>query len=537
MTQTIQDLLKQLTALKSKSDWIGIYRKFQPISELPQNELIWNNAKVLNEIAYACAKLSETSSIPRDIFRDQEAKTKFLKQQREYRKHTEQIRKRCIEMDPNNPGYRSNLAYIYYQNINELTAQHGRQDGNLRTEIDNFMKTVDEAHTLDPKRVNDLYRKGRILADILPKKILWSKSYEDYGDFTEKSKKANEIREEGIQTLLRAKNEWEKLSPNNPDEEFWQKRYRKDYVKALYILSRVYYEKIKQDCWDESVFTLNLRDDVPSTHQIAVNQTVNQTIDQAILMIKKCCETDCPPNLLQDVKYNQHNLEKLASYNGIEEGTYKLYSIGKFFFAKYWILSGSGLKDTIDAVKARQTAERYLQAAMKCQWSPQKAKQDKKFIAERLSRVFISKGEYDQAISIIESIPQKKLEYVDYYILHTWALAMLKSNRISEAQTILDIAKKSKRNKEPWLTHFLKGCAYLESDEIELAQEQFELAHQAAERVGKKTVDSLLIAKAFVSYKSDKESEALKYLKEAQKLSPYRVSIGERISKWQQSKT
>jgi tetratricopeptide (TPR) repeat protein len=173
---------------------------------------------------------------------------------------------------------------------------------------------------------------------------------------------------------------------------------------------------------------------------------------------------------------------------------------------------------------------------MKCQWSPQKAKQDKKFIAERLSRVFISKGEYDQAISIIESIPQKKLEYVDYYILHTWALAMLKSNRIAEVQTILDIAKKSKRNKEPWLTHFLKGCAYLESDEIELAQEQLELAHQAAERVGKKTVDSLLIAKAFVSYKSDKESEALKYLKEAQKLSPYRVSIGERISKWQQSK-
>ncbi len=537
MIETIQTLLEQLATLKSKNAWLGIYNKFKPIVELPQNDLIWNNPKVLSDIGFACTKLAETGPIPREIFGDQNAQNDFLKKQAEYRKYAQLIQKRCTELEPQKPLHRANFAYIFYQNINDLTQPRGRRDGNLREEIENFIIAIDKVLMLDPKRVNNLYRKGRILTRILPDQILWSKSYEDYGDFTEKSKKANEIREEGIQTLLRAKNEWEKLSPNNPDEEFWQKRYRKDYVKALYILSRVYYEKIKQDCWDESVFTLNLRDDVPSTHQIAVNQTVNQTIDQAILMIKKCCETDCPPNLLQDVKYNQHNLEKLASYNGIEEGTYKLYSIGKFFFAKYWILSGSGLKDTIDAVKARQTAERYLQAAMKCQWSPQKAKQDKKFIAERLSRVFISKGEYDQAISIIESIPQKKLEYVDYYILHTWALAMLKSNRIAEAQTILDIAKKSKRNKEPWLTHFLKGCAYLESDEIELAQEQFELAHQAAERVGKKTVDSLLIAKAFVSYKSDKESEALKYLKEAQKLSPYRVSIGERISKWQQSKT
>ena len=71
--------------------------------------------------------------------------------------------------------------------------------------------------------------------------------------------------------------------------------------------------------------------------------------------------------------------------------------------------------------------------------------------------------------------------------------------------------------------------------EIKLAQKQFELSHQAAERVGKKTIDSLLIAKAFVEYKSNNVPKALKFLEEAQKLNPKRVSIDERIRRWQQS--
>ncbi|MCY3551544.1 MAG: tetratricopeptide repeat protein [Candidatus Poribacteria bacterium] len=112
---------------------------------------------------------------------------------------------------------------------------------------------------------------------------------------------------------------------------------------------------------------------------------------------------------------------------------------------------------------------------------------------------------------------------------------MLKSNRIPETQAILDIAKKSQQNKEPWLTHFLKGCAYLEAGKIELTQEQFDLAHQEASRVGRRNVDSLLIAKALVAYKSGNVPEALKFLEEARRLNPNRASTSERIRKWQQS--
>lgn len=112
---------------------------------------------------------------------------------------------------------------------------------------------------------------------------------------------------------------------------------------------------------------------------------------------------------------------------------------------------------------------------------------------------------------------------------------MIKSDKLAQTQHFLDSAVNSKRNTKLWLTHFFKGCAYLEEDELGNAQEQFELAHQSAEQVGKKNVDSLLIAKAFVEYRSDNRPEALKLLDAAKKLNPYRISIDERIKKWKQS--
>ena len=173
---------------------------------------------------------------------------------------------------------------------------------------------------------------------------------------------------------------------------------------------------------------------------------------------------------------------------------------------------------------------------MKCKWSPQNSNQGKRFIAERLARVFISKGEYERAISIIaENTLNLDMRNADPYLLHTLAIALLKSGKIAQTQRFLGPAVNSRRNTQPWLTHFLKGCAYLEADEIELARKQFELSHKAAEQIGKKTVDSLLIAKAFVEYKSNNVQEALKLLEEAQRLNPNRVSTGERIRKWKQS--
>ena len=92
MTETIQTLIEQLKRLKSKHDWLGIYRKFQPITELSQNDLIWNNPKVLSDIGFACTMLARTDSIRREIFSDQDALNNFLKKQAEYRKYAQLIK-------------------------------------------------------------------------------------------------------------------------------------------------------------------------------------------------------------------------------------------------------------------------------------------------------------------------------------------------------------------------------------------------------------------------------------------------------------
>ena len=284
------------------------------------------------------------------------------------------------------------------------------------------------------------------------------------------------------------------------------------------------------------MFTLKLRDDISVNHQVAINTVHKENITLSIQMIKECCIADCPSHIFQGIRQNKENIEKIAAYNGEHEGVDKLYSIGKTFFAKYWILSGYGLQETADATEARETAERYLRAALKCQWSPQKVSQHKLFIVERLARIFISKGDYNKAVSIIEENTQKlKLEYADSYVLHTCALALLKSGRISISQEVLDIATKSKGNRHIWSTHFLTGCTYLEENQLENAKRQFDLAHQEASRVGKKNIDSLLIGKAFVAYKSGDVHGALKFLEEARRLNPSRVSTNERIRRWQQS--
>lgn len=77
MAETIQTLVEQLTMLKSKNDWLGIYNKFKPIEDLTHNNMIWNNPKILSDIGFACTQLARTDSIKREIFNDQKTLDDF----------------------------------------------------------------------------------------------------------------------------------------------------------------------------------------------------------------------------------------------------------------------------------------------------------------------------------------------------------------------------------------------------------------------------------------------------------------------------
>ncbi len=110
---------------------------------------------------------------------------------------------------------------------------------------------------------------------------------------------------------------------------------------------------------------------------------------------------------------------------------------------------------------------------------------------------------------------------------------MILNNESYEAQKILERCSLSQRNRVIWESHFLIGCSHLSNGNFEQANQAFQKADEQARRQGKKTIDSLLIGRSFVAYKFNKKEEAIRYMKEANQINPYRVSVSRYLQKWQ----
>jgi len=155
-------------------------------------------------------------------------------------------------------------------------------------------------------------------------------------------------------------------------------------------------------------------------------------------------------------------------------------------------LSGNGQKndkDAPEAVKYRDEAEHYLIQALNCPWSREKQKQKKDYIAERLARLYITKGTqedylpYQQAVDTIEKYQPARL---DPYIIHTLALALMLAKRYPEAQTKLKEAVNNRNKLDIWTSYFLMGCSLLREGRLFEASQEFQKARQ------KKETDTLL---------------------------------------------
>lgn len=135
-----ETLIDAVNELIKKSDWISIYKKFEPIQNLKNNTEIWNDEDLLSNISFAAAKLSEVYIDLRRSFQNEQEKSKFLAQQKKYREATELLRHRCIEINPANPLHYSNLGYSHYQYVRELTQLGGRRDGKPLEEIEKALQ-------------------------------------------------------------------------------------------------------------------------------------------------------------------------------------------------------------------------------------------------------------------------------------------------------------------------------------------------------------------------------------------------------------
>ena len=498
-------LLQELLQMKKEGQWLSIMKKFSPIDSLSKNHPeVWNDAKLVSEIGFSLGKLAETS--PRDIPRDEPARTNFLKQQDNYRALTQTLRKRCIELQPNNPGYYSDLAYLHYLSAIEISLPRGRK-GNVITEVNEAIANIDKALSLDSNRAKDLYRKGYLLTHILPKQIIFG-GRDRNSDFQSRSNEADVHKENGIQAFEKVIDIWESLSA----DDYRKGRFRGDYLKTLYSLGDTYHDSIFTK-WDEALFALDLREDVASTDRPVFYQKDLEKLEKSWDCFHKCWQLT----------------RSESNSNPVVDDVYLLYSMGKVLFSKYWLLSGEGQINSHDVLEILSRSIRALEKALETPWSQNNQTQKKDFIAERLARAYISKGEPHMAISIINKHRGKRL---DAYIANTLALSLHSCDKHNEARDVLLDAINNRGNKEMWLSHFLMGCSYLKEGNVKKASEALNIARSEAKKAGKENVDGLLIGQAFCAYKSDQLTQSISFLEEAVASNPYRYSAQRRLDKW-----
>ncbi len=492
----------EINVLKNRNDWDGIYNKFSPLERLSQGK-IWNDAAILSEIGFACGKLAEVSA--EDLPRKEPEKTAFLNCKTKYRRESEMLRQRCIELMPKNPTYLANLAYLHYQNAMELRTPRNRRDGNLRQEAESSLKYYDMAISIAPNRIKDHYRKGYLLAEVLPN-IYWKERNLEL---------AKQKRLEGIESFETALQIWESLDPTNPQQNRERSRCRKEYIKSLYSIGSAYYQMIVNE-WDKAVFALRLRHNVCQEDCVTYVPKDLENANNAWQYFYKCWELDRPDGE-----------SATTAINGVCEGVDKLYALGKTAFVQYWILSGYGQLDKPEAIGYSKLAEQYLEQSLTFPRSQEKQGQKKDYIAERLARLYITKQDYKKAIQVIEKYRVRRL---DSYLIHTLSLGLMLLGRYEEAEKRLEEALNDKGNLDRTTSKFLMGCSFLGAGKFDLANQVFQELKQEKEK------DIFLIGEAFAAAKLNRTADAIEYLRQANEMNPWRISVAKTLEQLSKGK-
>jgi hypothetical protein len=421
-------ILECIRRLKANNEWQKIY-DFLPPERLQSDPQLWNTPAIVSEIAYCCSKLSEVSA--RDLQKlPPEKRREFLTEKSKRRAEAQGLFERCCELQPQRPGYWSDLAYLHYRCAQELTQPGGRRDASPITAVELAKKPLDQALGLDSTRVQDHYRRGYLLTRILPNQILFGgKNKRGDGKF----KEAFDARTQGIGSLKAAVGAWEFLQSGDSRKE----RYRKEYLRAQYALGNAYYDLIIND-WDVQAFL-----------GISPPDQVFDDLNNAAESWKwfKRCWCEDVPNAAAG-----YSLIDLPT-DGVECGEDKAYSLGKTLAASAWIQSESGSSWDDEAMDCRQWSEYFLRRSLDFPYPPEKSSQRKDHVRERLARLYLMAGDFKLADEVLATLRQNKR--VDPYIVHTWAVALIKLGRTDEGRRRLVEALQDRGNVDKATTQAL----------------------------------------------------------------------------------
>lgn len=460
-TGKTKDNIEKLNELKQKNDWLGMYKLFEPINQIKDNfNDIWNDPKILNDIGFACAKLAQIGDVPKDKME----KEKYLKEKAKYRKEAELIRKRCIELSPDNPTYLSNLGYLYYQNVQELTRARGRKDGNVIDEIHKAIEYIDKALRIDNTRIKDYYRKGYLLTEKLPNQLL-------YGLSANSNKQQVDIkRDEGIEELKKVIINWENLDAFDSIQSREKSRCRKEYIKSIYHLGKAYYDKFNMKRYWKSVFYSFVTNN-PDYLELAFSNYDVNNLKKSEEYFNKCWNVELENDI--DIK-NISEINKVSKkwvYNAVD----KLYRLGIINLDFYWVIKNNSRYNKATKLKFLTVAEQYLKSSLLVKWNDNNERKPKDYVAEKLARVYISRGDYNKAVDIIKKYCNRKIKS---YIVNTLSLALYLMKNYDEVVKYLQEPVRDKYNKNKEQSIILLGYTYMKLNKYHKAIKTFNLLNE-----------------------------------------------------------
>ncbi|AFH48920.1 Hypothetical protein IALB_1209 [Ignavibacterium album JCM 16511] len=390
-------LFSELSFYEEKNNWEEIYKILE--SYMPvEKSVLWNKPEALNRFSFATAKLSECTENLKRKFPDNEKRKEFIKQKKYFRELTLKLRVRCIELNPDNPAYYSNLAYTYYQSVNELNTPNGRRDGNLIRDAEKAIEYFDKALILDNNRIPDIYRKAMLLSEILPTHTLYKSDLNDSvneeSQIKEKYLSAVEMIQRGIEEFIKLTKIYENLSEKAVDNSLvpeLKNHYKKYYTKALYHIAQ---KKLKLTKINFNLFNILYGYKPIQCEPDKLNSKV-ANLNIANSYIEKCIEADYTKK--KEEKY----LIDLVECDNFIAGVYKAYL--KALIETYLFVLTEKTKHLINA-------KDYFHKALEMNFPLNQKNQNKMFIIEKLAVLNLIERKYEAAIKLLEPIYKKSIQ-------------------------------------------------------------------------------------------------------------------------------
>lgn len=443
-------LFSDISFYEGKNNWNAIYKmleNFMPV----ENSVLWDNAEALNRFSFATAKLSECSENLKRKFPDKEKRNQFIKEKNFFRKLTIKLRERCLELEPNNSTYYSNIAYTYYQSVNELNSPFGRKDGNIIQQAENAIKYFNKALKLDYTRITDYYRKAILLSNILASYILYN---DNTNNASIQNYKIHDILLNPLALILEGIENFEKVveiyENSGINSTTIKQLYKKYYIKSLYHIAQKKAQIIKLE-----FYLSNLLYGKKPLELLSENlDSKISLLNSANHYIEKCIKED----------YNRNRQEKyfidLVECNNFLYAVYKAYIKGVIETFLY-ILT--------DKTKNLDTAKEYFQKAMELNFPKEQKNQNKIFILDRIAILNLIEKKYDAAINLLEPLYNRTLnnnsiKFPDF-AAHTLTISYILNENIPKAKELIEkyinSVNKIFRYKFNKLKQFLENKIYL----------------------------------------------------------------------------